>query len=262
MGHLRATKYLPMTLSHNQFVRGMQIINHLLALAGLAWVVDTGSWTWLAVSLAVYVPLCMLGVNIGYHRLISHRSFETAGWIERTLAVIGCLSVIGSPMAWTAVHRQHHRAAETERDPHSPYQLGPFRAWVGFWNYAILDLKLVRDLRRSEYYKALHTYYVEIILGYILVLALINPWLVVFVYAIPACLSLFTTSAVIVIAHYHGYRTYDIGRDQARNSWITHILSLGEGWHNNHHAHPYKWCQGEKWWEFDPPSWVIRLIKR
>jgi len=251
-----------MSITHNQFVRGLQVVNHLVLLFGLYYVFATEQYHWLTVSFFTYVFVCMLGVNIGYHRLLSHRSFETHKPIEYLLSVLGVLTIIGSPMAWTAVHRQHHRAAETNRDPHSPYVLGKFNAWVGFWNYAILDLKLVRDMRRSKFQKFLHNYYIEIIAIYVLILALINPLLVVFVFAIPACLSLFTTSAVIVIAHYHGYKTYELKHDQARNSWITHLLSLGEGWHNNHHAKPYQWCQGEKWWEFDPPSWVIRLIKK
>jgi stearoyl-CoA desaturase (delta-9 desaturase) len=204
----------------------------------------------------------MLGVNIGYHRLISHRSFQTYDFIEKFFSVLGVLTIIGSPLAWTAIHRQHHRSAETSKDPHSPYILGKFNAWVGLWNKDPLDLKLIRDMRKNKFQKFLHHNYLSIIIAYCIILALINPLLVIFAFSIPACLSLFSTSAVIVIAHFQGYKTYDLKHDQARNSWVTHVLSLGEGWHNNHHAKPYQWNQGEKWWEFDPPSWIIRLIKK
>jgi stearoyl-CoA desaturase (delta-9 desaturase) len=78
---------------------------------------------------------------------------------------------------------------------------------------------------------------------------------------IPACLCLHSTSAIIVIAHRHGYKTYELKNDESRNSWIASLITLGEGWHNNHHAKPYAWQQGEKWWELDPPSWIIKLIK-
>jgi stearoyl-CoA desaturase (delta-9 desaturase) len=165
-------------------------------------------------------------------------------------------------MAWVAIHRQHHRAAESEKDPHSPIQLGNFRAWMGLWNYLPLDVKLVRDFRKDKFQKFLHQYYLQIILAYCVVLAVINPWLVIFAYAIPACLCLHSTSSIIVIAHRHGYVNHTLKNDQARNSWIAHLMSLGEGWHNNHHARPYMWDNQERWWELDPPSWVIRLIKK
>jgi stearoyl-CoA desaturase (delta-9 desaturase) len=165
-------------------------------------------------------------------------------------------------MAWVAIHRQHHKNAETDKDPHSPYILGKFNAWVGFWNYVHLDPRLIKDLRKDKFQKFLHNYYLEIILVYCAFLALINPLLIIFMFAIPACLTLHATSVIIVIAHYHGYKTFELVNDQARNSWIAHLLSFGEGWHNNHHAKPYLWNQRIQWWELDPPSWIIRLIKK
>jgi stearoyl-CoA desaturase (delta-9 desaturase) len=139
--------------------------------------------------------------------------------------------------------------------------LGKFNAWVGFWNYIHLEPKLIRDMFRDKYQKFLHNYYLEIILLYCVILFIINPWRVIFGYAIPACLCLHSTSSIIVIAHYQGYKTHKVS-DESRNSWIAHLLSLGEGWHNNHHARPYMWNQQEKWWEVDPASWIIRIIKK
>jgi stearoyl-CoA desaturase (delta-9 desaturase) len=202
----------------------------------------------------------MLGVNIGYHRLLSHRSFQTYKPVEQLFSILGVLTTIGSPMAWVSIHRQHHKAAETKEDPHSPYVVGKFNAWVGFWNYLNLSPKLIKDMRKDKFQKFLHKNYLKIILFYCLLLALINPWLIIFAYAIPACMCLHSTSSIIVIAHYHGYVSHKVN-DKSKNSWIAHLLSLGEGWHNNHHARPYMWKQGEQWWEIDPPSWVIRLIK-
>jgi stearoyl-CoA desaturase (delta-9 desaturase) len=250
-----------MKLTHNQQVRGLQIINHVLLLLGVAFVFYTSEFTWLGTSLIFYVITGILGVNVGYHRLISHRSFQTYKPIEKLLSLIGVVTTIGSPMAWTAIHRQHHRAAEKPEDPHSPYQVGKFRAWVGLWNYLPLSPKLVRDMRNDKFQKFLHNHYLTLIITYCVILFLINPWLVIFGYAIPACLCLHSTSSIIVIAHYHGYKPFEVN-DESRNSWIAHLMSLGEGWHNTHHAKPYLWKQGIKWWEFDPPSWIIRIIKK
>jgi fatty-acid desaturase len=107
----------------------------------------------------------------------------------------------------------------------------------------------------------LHKYYFEIIVAYCLLLALIDPWLIIFAYCLPACLCLHSSSAIIVIAHRHGYRSHEIS-DQSRNSWIANIITMGEGWHNNHHAKPYKWSNWERWWEWDIPAVIIRIIKK
>lgn len=249
-----------MTLTHNQIVRSLQIFNHVLLIIGVLSCWFLNQWDWLLVSVYFYIITGMLGVNIGYHRLLSHRSFQTYKPIENLLSLIGVVTTIGSPMAWSAIHRQHHKSADKPDDPHSPYQLGKFRAWMGFWNYLPLSPKLIREMRKDRFQKFLHSYYLQIVVVYCLILFAINPWLVIFGYAIPACLCLHSTSSIIVIAHYHGYKLYQIN-DQSRNSWIAHLMSLGEGWHNTHHAKPYQWQHGEKWWEIDPPSWIIRLIK-
>lgn len=249
-------------ISHNQQVRGLQIINHLLLLGGVFYSIYTSEYYLLLMSLITYWVIGVLGINIGYHRLLSHRSFKTYKVLERLFSIIGVITTVGSPLAWVAIHRQHHRVTEREGDPHSPYLLGNLRAWFGFWNLIRLDLKLVRDLRTDEFQRALHKHYLWIILFYCAVLFAINPLYVIFVYAIPACLCLHSTSAIIVIAHRHGYKTHDLKHDQSRNSWIANLITLGEGWHNNHHAKPYAWSNWEKWWEWDVPSLVIRVIKR
>lgn len=249
-------------LSHNQKVRWLQVINHLLLIIGLIYVCVTGNFYLLLVSLISYWVVGVLGINIGLHRLLSHRSFKTYPIFEYLFSIIGVLTTIGSPLAWSAVHRQHHRKTEQPGDPHSPYLLGNFRAWFGFWDYPKLDLKLVRDMRESQFQRFLHKRYLEIILIYCAVLFAINPWFVIFVYAIPACLCLHSSSAIIVIAHRHGYKTHALKHDESRNSWIANIITLGEGWHNNHHAKPYAWSNWEKWWEWDIPSLIIRVIKK
>lgn len=249
-------------LTHNQQVRTIQIINHILGIGGIVWAISTGSWNYLLLALLCYWITGTLGINVGYHRLLSHRSFKTTIFIERFLAVVGAITTVGSPLAWIAVHRQHHRICEREGDPHSPYLLGNWRAWFGFWNLKHLDLKLVKDVRKDPFYKWIHANYIIIIVAYCVLLAVINPLLIVFVYAIPACLCLHSSSAIIVIAHRHGYKTYELKHDESRNSWIANLITLGEGWHNNHHAKPYAWSNWEKWWEWDIPSLIIRAIKK
>ena len=248
-------------LTHNQTVRGLQIVNHLLLVGGVAWAIYSANYHYLLTSLLFYWTVGILGINVGFHRLISHRSFKTNRIIEKILALIGCITTVGSPLAWAAIHRQHHRSCEKEGDPHSPYLIGNLKAWFGFWNLSSLSPRLIRDLRSDEFYKFLHKNYFYIILLYCIILAIIDPLLIIFAYAIPACLCLHSSSAIIVIAHRHGYKTHQLKNDQSRNSWIANIITMGEGWHNNHHAKPYAWTNWEKWWEWDIPSLIIKTIK-
>ena len=248
--------------THNQLVRSLQVSNHLLGLAGIIYIIYAAQWSWLLVALLTYWFIGVVGINVGMHRLLSHRSFKTYSWIERFVSVVGVLTTVGSPLAWVAIHRQHHRAAETPQDPHSPYQIGNFNAWFGLWPKIKLDTKLVRDLRQDTFQRGLHRNYHWIIAAYALALfAAGGPLAVIFGYCIPASLCLHSSSAIIVIAHRHGYRTHPC-RDESRNSWIANLITLGEGWHNNHHAKPWAWNNWEKWWEWDIPSLVIRLIKK
>ena len=249
------------TLNHNVLVRTLQILTHILALLGLYYCYVSDNWSLLVLSVLIYWFIGVFGINIGYHRLISHRSFETYKPIEYLLAFIGIITTIGSPLAWSALHRHHHGHAETENDVHSPYQLGWARAWFGFWKIPHISPKLSKDLRKDKFYKFTHKYYFHLILLYVFMLSIIDPMYIIFVYAIPAVLVLHSTSAIIVIAHIHGYKSHEID-DESRNSWIASLITLGEGWHNNHHTNSKAWNNQEKWWEFDPPAWIIRLIKK
>jgi len=248
-------------ITHNFEVRSLQVINHLLFAFGLTYVVMESQYSLLFTSLLVYWVIGVVGINVYLHRLLSHRSFKTHPFVEFICSFISVITTVGSPIAWVSIHRQHHRICERPGDPHSPYLLGNFRAWFGIWDNIALDIKLIKDLRKSNLHKFLHKHYLKIILVYVALLALVDPLLVIFVYAIPACLCLHSTSAIIVIAHRHGYKTHELKYDESRNSWIANLITLGEGWHNNHHARPYKWSNWEKWWEWDIPSLVIRVIK-
>lgn len=249
-------------ITHNQTVRTLQVINHILAVIGIVYAIYVSEYSLLFVSVVTYWIIGVLGINIGYHRLLSHRSFKTHRFWEQLFSLIGVLTVVGSPLAWVAVHRQHHRSAERPGDPHSPYLLGNLRAWFGIWNMPKLDLKLVRDMRENIFQRELHKKYLLVILIWTSILFAYDPLMIIYVFAIPACLCLHSTSAIIVIAHRHGYRPYPDVKDQSRNSWIANLITLGEGWHNTHHAKPYAWNNQERWWEFDIPAYIIRLIKQ
>lgn len=250
-----------------------QIFNHIMMVFGICYVVVTKEWGWLGISVILAMIFGNLGVGIGLHRFLAHQSFKTSRFWEVVMSICGIYATMGSTITWVGVHRLHHAKAEQEVDPHSPYTgRGPgeqrkfsfklaLKGWFNFWNIEHFSPRYVVHLVRDPFHVFLHKQYYRILLSTVIILAIINPLLVVFLYCIPACLAMHTISFIVVVAHVHGYRTHDT-KDMSRNSWIASIVTLGDGWHNNHHANPGKWTIQEKWWEIDPLGWFIRLIKK
>jgi stearoyl-CoA desaturase (delta-9 desaturase) len=218
-------------------------------------------YSYLLISVISYYIVGILGINIAYHRLLSHRSFSTYTAIYYFLTIIGAIAAMGSPLAWVMVHRQHHRYSDTDPDPHSPHKSNLIKSWLGFCDNVKFDLRNCRDLRKNKFHRFVHKNYISIQGLYVLLLALIDPILIIFVYAIPAVMIFHSAGALNVIGHIHGYRNYNTP-DKSKNSWIANIITMGEGWHNNHHAKPWEWNNRKNWWEIDITSLVIRLIKK
>ncbi|MBX9686873.1 MAG: fatty acid desaturase [Candidatus Obscuribacterales bacterium] len=211
-----------------------------------------------------------LGVTIGYHRLLSHRSFSCPKFIEYFFVLGGYLAFEGSPIWWTAIHRAHHKHSDTALDPHSP-RFGLKQAHMGWLTAAgypehICPETQTKDLLKDPIYKFLeqggswkraHSLVFLIGLTVRAVIWLCFGW-------VPALASLLAGFAVLqiplmlnVICHIPklGYKTY-ASKDDSVNVWWVAILAMGEGWHNNHHASPGSAKTGMRWWELDV-SWLI-----
>lgn len=260
------------SITFNFKVRSLQVINHLLLLLGLFYAGQTDQWQLLWISLAVYFFMLPIGTVCGLHRLLAHKSYKTSKPWEYFFSICSIYATIGSTITWVALHRLHHTNAEKPNDPHSPY-IGrspdqtlkfsvwqAFKSWIGIWKITNIPPRFAIDLIHDPFHAFIHKHYFKIIFATCAVLAVIDPWLVIFAYAIPACMSLHATSVIIVVAHIHGYKTHKIN-DESRNSWISTIVTLGDGWHNNHHARPGNWTTKEQWWEIDPCGFLIKLIK-
>lgn len=245
----------------NTQIKLLQLFNLMMSIIGIIYLVFNFNIFFFSVAIITFLIFGIVGANAGYHRYFSHRTFETNIVVEYIMAIVGTLATLGSIVSWVAVHRYHHLHADTENDPHSPRFIGKWKAYTYDWKRADISRKFIKDVVKNPLVVFLHKHYFKVIGVYILLLLLIDPWLVIFAYCIPATGCLNGVSAVTVIGHIHGYETYRTN-DTAKNSWIANIMSLGEGWHNNHHAHPYHWKQGEKWFELDPPSWFIGLVKK
>jgi stearoyl-CoA desaturase (delta-9 desaturase) len=232
---------------------------HLACLAAL-W---TGiSWQSIVIGVALYW-LRMFTIGAGYHRYFSHRAYSTSRTFQFVLAVLSQSTAQKSVLWWAAKHRHHHLHSDTERDVHSPRHKGFFYSHLG-WLFArrhdATDLVKVADLARYPELMWLHKH--ELVPPILLALLcfLVGGW--------PGLVVGFFWSTVLVyhatfcinsLAHVHGSKRYVTG-DDSRNNWLLALFTMGEGWHNNHHACQSSVRQGFRWWEIDLTFYILKAL--
>jgi stearoyl-CoA desaturase (delta-9 desaturase) len=158
---------------------------------------------------------------------------------------------------WCSVHRLHHITSDTTKDPHNPKIQGIVKTWLGIWKMVSIPKRFITPFLTTNELKFIHNNYFILNIGLLIILCLIDIRLAGFLYALPAIGCFHGAQAIGVLPHLWGYRRYNI-TDSSHNNWLASILALGEGWHNNHHANPGRWWQGEAWWELDPPAFMIK----
>jgi stearoyl-CoA desaturase (Delta-9 desaturase) len=240
---------------------------------------QAAGWTDLAILAGMYVVTAS-GVTIGYHRLLTHRSFATYKPIEYLLAVLGSMAVQGPVADWVADHRRHHANADEEGDPHSPH-VGHGSGLAGLWHAHVgwlLQECGVEDRRRfaRELVEDRGMRWITNAFPALVLLSLLIPFGVG--WAISGALvggltgmlwggavRIFfvhhVTWSINSICHFHGRRRFAT-EDRSTNVWWLAPASLGEAWHHNHHAFPRSAFHGLRWWELDPSGWVIRAMRR
>jgi fatty-acid desaturase len=231
-----------------------QIIAHIFLVFQLFY----GTIEQWIISLFIYLILVTLGGTVGYHRLLSHRSFKCNKFLEYFLTFLGTLGGNGSSITWVAIHREHHKYTDTKQDPHT-IEKGFFK--VQFLSMlATPDLKFSIDLLRSKFHLFLHKNYWLVNFLYVFILFLIEPIAVIYAYFVPTVLVWHAGSSINTINHLWGYRNYNTS-DNSVNNIVSGLLVSGEGWHNNHHKNPSNPKFGKKWWEVDLGYYIIKVIK-
>lgn len=220
--------------------------------------------TWQAVAIcgALYV-LRMFAIGAGYHRYFSHKAFATGRVFQFVLACLAQSTAQKSVLWWAAKHRHHHLHSDTEADVHSPRQRGFMYSHVGWIfdrKHDATDLVKVGDL--TVYPELMWLHRLELLPAFILAalsfLAAGWPGLVVgFLWS--TVLLYHATFCINSLAHVHGRKRYVTG-DDSRNNWLLALLTLGEGWHNNHHAYQSSVRQGFYWWEIDLTYYVLKAL--
>jgi stearoyl-CoA desaturase (delta-9 desaturase) len=246
------------------YTRGLAFVAVHLMCLGVIWV----GWSWVAVSVAAALYLIrMFAITGFYHRYFSHRTFKTSRWFQFIFAVVGSSAVQKGPLWWAAHHRHHHGHSDTEEDVHSPIRKGFFYSHIG-WIYKpkngdtrkrlVPDLSPYPELRFLNRFDAL----VPTLLGVatfflgVAINALRPDWgtngmqMLIWGFFISTVVLFHGTAAINSFAHLFGRRRFDTN-DHSRNSFLLALLTLGEGWHNNHHRYPAATRQGFYWWEVD-----------
>lgn len=242
----------------------MLILFHLAALP----VFFTFSWQNLAALIIGNWIVGSFGVGLGYHRLLTHRSFRTPKWLEYSLTVLGTMAMQDSADKWVATHRIHHRSTETEDDPHSPRpgfwwaQAG----WVVWGNAQDHDAATIRkyapDLVKDAGHRTIARLVNLPILVSAVLLFLFGGWtMVVWGVFARVVVGWHTTWFVNSLAHIYGRRPFETS-DDSTNNWFVALLTFGEGWHNNHHAFPTSARHGLRWYQFDMNWIAVRLLEK
>jgi stearoyl-CoA desaturase (delta-9 desaturase) len=257
---------------------------HLVALlAVLPWFF---SWTGLVLAVAGVYVFGSLGINLCYHRLLTHRGLTCSKWLEHGLAVLGVCCMQDTPARWAAVHRRHHEHSDAQEDPHSPLVnfLWGHVGWMLVENRDLTGLgiydRYAKDILRDPFYRRME----QTLLYPVIVVA---SWGVFFLGGVAASLldgggvaqaaqfgaslliwGVFVRAVVVwhitwsvnSAAHLWGYTNYATG-EQSRNNWFVAMISCGEGWHNNHHADPRSARHGHRRWEIDLVFTVIQAME-
>ena len=227
-------------------------------------------FSWSALGAAIFLHwLCgSIGICLGYHRLLSHRSFKVPQWLEYIVATIGTLALQGGPIFWVAGHRQHHAFTEhVEKDPYSAKKgfWWSHMNWMFYLKPEVFDkeiyFKNAPDLARDPYYRFLNQYFLALQVPLALILFALGGWsFVIYGIFVRAVLLWHCTWLINSACHMFGYRNF-ASEDNARNLWWAAILTYGEGWHNNHHTFPKMAKAGLARWEIDPTWWAIRGLQ-
>ncbi len=257
----------------NWMTLGAVVVFHLGALGALFLF----SWQRLAVMAVLYVLAINVGIGMCYHRLLTHRGYLTPKWVEYLMTLCATLSLEGGPIFWVSTHRVHHQLSDQEGDPHTPREGGwwAHAGWVLFGEALhaqteLLASRYAPDLGRDRFHVWLSKYHwLPITLTGVALLA--GGWyfggplnalgMVLWGVFLRVTLGLHATWLVNSATHLWGSRRFET-RDDSRNSWWVALLTGGEGWHNNHHAHPVSARHGLTWYEIDPNFWGIWILSK
>ncbi len=244
-----------------------------VSLIAVFWV----GFSWVAAALAVlFYVVRMFAITGFYHRYFAHKTFKTSRWFQLVMAVAGASAVQKGPIWWASHHRHHHAHSDDEHDVHSPAQLGfwwSHMGWVMTTESNDPPARLVKDLRRypeltfiDKYHMIVPVLFGAFVLGLgVLIERFLPSWgstagqVFVWGFLVSTIVLYHGTYTINSLSHQFGRQRFETGDDSRNNFWLA-LLTLGEGWHNNHHYYPGSARQGFYWWEIDIAYYGLKLL--
>ena len=220
--------------------------------------------TWSAVATGIVLYwVRIFAIGAGYHRYFSHRSYSTSRVFQFILAFVAQTTTQKSVLWWAAKHRHHHLHSDTEEDVHSPRHKSFLYAHMG-WIFAArhdkADFTKIADFARYPELVWLHRFEQAPSLILAVAIFLIGGWTQLVIGFFWSTVAVYhATFCINSLAHVHGRQRYVTG-DDSRNNWFLALITMGEGWHNNHHAYQASVRQGFRWWEYDPTYYLLKLL--
>jgi len=262
---------------------GFLVLHGLLPLAFVPWLF---SWTGVVLAVLGLYVFGTLGINLCYHRLLTHGSAQVPKWLEHVFATLGVCCMQDTPARWVAIHRMHHKHSDERPDPHSPLVtfFWGHMGWLLVENRLLSEIatyeRYARDILKDPFYfrmerrlmwvwiyvwHALAFFAVGFLAGWAMTGALLGGLqfgLSLFVWGVVVrtVVVWHITWSINSFTHMFGYKNYETG-ENSRNNWLVALVSNGEGWHNNHHADQRAAAHGHKWWEFDVTYITIRILR-
>ena len=222
---------------------------------------------WLYASAILMSFLVSIFMDVGYHRYYSHRSFKSTKLFEILTVIFTIPAAIGSPMAWAALHRYHHKHSDTEDDPHSPNNLTLLQMLTLDYDYRKFErtIFLTKDFLKEKWHIKLHNHYFDLVFLLYFVTLFISPTLFIIICAYPAVYNYYTYMVTNYLEHVNfplSERPYQSNDNSVNNIFLNWGTFGHTGLHNNHHAKPSGWRYdiGGSWWEFDSGKYVLKLF--
>jgi len=221
-------------------------------------------WRAVGIAFVLYWLTAGIGITLGFHRLVAHRSFQTPKWLEYLLVFCGTLACEGGPISWIGLHRIHHKYSDNDGDPHDSNKgfWWSHLGWMIFKNPADQFIpQYSKDLAEDPFYQFCEKCFIpiQVVLG--LILFAIGGWpFVIWGIFVRLVVVFHCTWFVNSATHKFGYKSHE-SNDNSKNCWWVALVSFGEGWHNNHHAYQYSARHGLQWWEIDLTWMTIQLLQ-
>lgn len=219
-------------------------------------------------ALGVFYAITVVGIGVGFHRMLTHRSFDAPEPVRFVFLALGSMALQGSAIEWAATHTKHHAKSDKEGDPHSPLE----GFWTSHMGWMFRDRFIKDGVWAKGFEKDRTAHLIDKLFIPLATLSFVLPgllawslggsfWLgVLWGGLVRIFLTHHVTWSVNSVCHTFGRRMF-VSHDESRNEWIVGLLGFGEGWHNNHHAFPKAAYHGMKWYQFDLNAYVIRVLK-